>query len=87
MLQQLMKTTSCLSHVLQQFDLLHNLAGIPHKLLVKFPESLRANVYLTEHRLVFLDVTKGSFCINTSNFRSFNYTSLITRKFLLAEHS
>jgi hypothetical protein len=35
---------------LEQCELLHNTAGIPHSLLVKFPESLTSNVYSSKHR-------------------------------------
>jgi hypothetical protein len=43
-------TTFLGSYLLEQFELLHNTAGIPHSLLVKFPESLTSNVYSSKHR-------------------------------------
>ena len=38
----------------EQFEVLHNQAGIPHETLVRFPESLKASAVNTRPRLKFL---------------------------------
>ena len=38
----------------EQFEVLHNEAGIPHETLVRFPESLKASAVNTRPRLKFL---------------------------------
>ena len=38
----------------EQFEVLHNEAGIPHEILVRFPESLKASAVNTRPRLKFL---------------------------------
>merc|ERR1711971_369512 len=38
----------------EQFEVLHNEAGIPHEILVRFPEALKASAVNTRPRLKFL---------------------------------
>ena len=41
--------------LLEQFDLLHNVAKIPHEILAKFPDSLLKPKLITKPRILFLE--------------------------------
>ena len=57
--------------VVQQFEILHNSAKIPHEILAKFPESLIEPWYVTKPRLQFLEsLGRAQFDPNQPNYVS-----------------
>jgi len=57
--------------LLEQFDLLHNVAKIPHEILAKFPESLLKPKMITKPRILFLEsLGRAQFDPNKPNYVS-----------------
>ena len=57
--------------VLQQFEILHNEAKIPHEILARFPTSLLTPWWVTKQRLLFLEsLGRAQFDPNLPNYVS-----------------